>query len=79
MEIPQKIDTNTRYISATVVRELSPKVYNFHKYRRVSSNPNKIAGFIRAVEKIHLHDGKVIHINFYNRETGGFLFRIKVQ
>lgn len=65
------------FYSAIVVREGSGGGKVFHKYRRVKNTPAGLLSFQGNMQKLDKDRGRVIHINYYSRETRLFSHQFK--
>jgi len=69
------IAVRSGFFRAIVVRELSTGEKVFHKFRTVAADPRKLERFQRNMylfEPEGQPKSKLIHINYYYKETGQF-------
>jgi fibrillarin-like rRNA methylase len=62
-----------KYFSAVVVREEVPGKKVFHKYRTVKATDQGTEIFQRNMKKLDAERGRVIHINYYQKDSAAFV------
>lgn len=63
------------YFTAIVVKKLSTNQVKGYKYRNIDPDPAKLARFERFAKTLAGNDGEVLHINYYDKKTGNFMWR----
>lgn len=66
---------NDKFYTAIVVREAVNKEKVFHKYHNIPNDARKIERFQRNMYFLHPESGRLIHINYYNKDNKNFAFR----
>ena len=66
-----------KFCRAIVVREPFPGKKVFHKYNSVLKADDKRAIFQRNMIKLDGSRGQVIHINYYDKDNGIFLYQFR--
>jgi hypothetical protein len=64
-----------KYFTAIVVRDTGNGNKVFHKYRNIDQDTRKVERFQRNMYLLDAARGKLIHINYYDKETASFSFQ----
>jgi hypothetical protein len=64
-----------KYFTAIVVRDPGTGGKVFHKYRNIDQDPRKVERFQRNMYLLDPSRGRLIHINYYDKETAAFQFQ----
>lgn len=70
---------NEKFYTAIVVREAVNGQKVFHKYRNIPQKPLKVERFQRSMYWLHADQGKLIHINYYSKESAKFVFQWRCE
>lgn len=66
-----------KYFTAIAVWQLPDGSKVFHKYRTVRNREKSTARFQRSIYMLHSHLGKLLHVNYYGKESAKFVYQWK--